>query len=44
MTQVDLVLQARTEQLFGRAIFYGGTTATHARKVQENRHQRNENW
>ncbi|KWV10725.1 hypothetical protein [Xanthomonas translucens] len=44
MAQVDLVLQARTEQVFGRTIISGGTTVAHARKVQENRTETSENW
>ncbi|QHQ29251.1 hypothetical protein [Xanthomonas albilineans] len=44
MTQIDLVLQKGTEQRFGRAMFYGGTSIAHTWKMQENRAQSNGNW
>jgi len=44
MAQVDLVLQAGTEQVFGRTLISGGTTVAHVRKVQENCRWPSENW
>ena len=43
MTQVDLLLQSRTEHLVGADTLNSRTTCKHGRKLQETRPQRSEN-